>query len=918
MLDQNMQKTTFHAAESEWLRSFSLNHIKCLIVCRGPVRKETMDVFDDIGVKEYGILLSEKDSIVYPKTLAPELRGFRFPKNIHRVPDYMGAGAEEKKQRIQQILGIAKDNGYTHIFAGYGFMAEDFEFIEAIEKSGVAFMGPGSHVARQAGAKDEAKKLARKIGVSVTPGIDNVSALALLSKAKDKAALEKTAKDNDLSFQYDDGKELADNAEDLLLASYSKGIDIISVSDLQQEAEKQVEEIWKKFPKNRIRFKYIGGGGGKGQRIVGDKDQVAGAVMEILAESKVVEKGSNRNFLIELNIENTRHNEMQLLGNGEWTISLGGRDCSLQMHEQKLLEMSFTQEMMHEEIGNSQNETRKKALEGDLQALIEMEEEGEKFGEEINLDSVSTFELILEGTNHFFMEVNTRIQVEHRVTEIAYRLKFTNPDNPEEFFYIDSLVEAMALMAAHGKRLQKPERIVRNLSAGEARINATNQALQPHAGGLIKNWSKPLEYEIRDDQGIGIRNPDTGSFIHYRVAGAYDSNIALLVSYGKSREENLVRLGEIIKKTELRGNDLQTNMELHYGMINWILGKDIMFKPSTRFMNSYLAGVGSIAKILVDLDLDILWKDLLGRTKKESPESAAILQKKLTLLVRPIKELMRSSHKLAGFIGLHENNSWKQEGDTTVFLKNPINILHSLYDYLDLQVNADKAPCYQIWPHDAEILQEALDFYADLDELAGGEKDFAFWEKAFTENKNPVADKIDADTWKACVAAHKGFQLGLNILQIFPGIAKQSGFTEIQINAELDPIIPDKFKDPENIASLVKYLAPPPKASSDEIVAPMGGMFYGREAPNMPPMIQEGDHFEAGQPLFIIEVMKMFNKINAPFSGTVVKNNLPDSDGKIVKKGQPIFKIEPDEVVKEETPEEIQARKQKVSLSLLA
>ena len=65
---------------------------------------------------------------------------------------------------------------------------------------------------------------------------------------------------------------------------------------------------------------------------------------EVLNEVKATGVGENKNVLIELNIEQTRHNEIQLLGNGEWCISLGGRDCSLQMHEQKLLEVSVTQE----------------------------------------------------------------------------------------------------------------------------------------------------------------------------------------------------------------------------------------------------------------------------------------------------------------------------------------------------------------------------------------------------------------------------------------------------------------------------------------------------------------------------------------------------------------------------------------------
>ncbi|MEI7893683.1 MAG: biotin carboxylase N-terminal domain-containing protein, partial [Myxococcales bacterium] len=209
MLDKNFIPRRFHESDSHWVRSFSLESIKCLIVCRGPVRKEAIERFDAIGVAEYGMLLSEKDSIVYPKCLAPELRDFKFAKNVHRVPDYMGSGQEEKAARIKEILEIAKKNGYSHIFAGYGFMAEDAEFIEAVEQAGILFMGPSSQVAKGAGAKDEAKKLARSLKVSVTPGVDNVTALALLTKVQDQAGLEGVARQHAIYFEYDGNKTLA-------------------------------------------------------------------------------------------------------------------------------------------------------------------------------------------------------------------------------------------------------------------------------------------------------------------------------------------------------------------------------------------------------------------------------------------------------------------------------------------------------------------------------------------------------------------------------------------------------------------------------------------------------------------------------------------------------------------------------------
>ncbi|UMQ59936.1 biotin/lipoyl-containing protein [Leptospira interrogans] len=914
MIDFQNNLIQFHQSSSPWIRSFSLESIKCLIVCRGPVRKEAMEIFDSIGIREYGILLSEKDSVVYPMALAPELRGFRFPNNIHRVPDYMGAGKEEKMERIEQIISIAKDNKYTHIFAGYGFMAEDSEFISAIEKSGVVFMGPASYVADQAGSKDAAKKIARKLEVSVTPGVDNISSLALLAKAPDAKSLEKIAKEKGIDFVFDPSLSLEVNAENLLELGYSKIIEFVSIADLQVEAEKECKKIWEKYSKNRIRFKYIGGGGGKGQRVVSKPEEVKGAVQEILSESKVTAPGTNKNFLIELNIENTRHNEIQLIGNGEWCLALGGRDCSVQMHEQKLLELSLTQELLEKEIAACAATHPKKAevLKGDLKVLREMEEQSERFGAAVKLNSVSTFESIVEGTNHFFMEVNTRIQVEHRVTEMVYSLKFKNPENQNEFFIVDSLIEAMALLSLHGKRLQKPERIFRFPSGAEVRINATNKAIQPHAGGVIMNWSKPLADEIRDDQGISIRNPDMGLFVHYKVAGAYDSNIALLISHGENRKDNLIRLGNILRKTELRGYDLQTNLLVHYGLIHWILGKDAMFKPSTSFMISYLAGVGALEKIIKDVDLEIAWKKIISEA---SADLKKVLSRKLTLITRPIGELIKDAHLSAGFIGFHLNRSWKISGSKIEWLRNPIFILADLYHYLNMEADPSLPPSEQIWDHDDEVLQKALSFYQELAKRTGSNPDSI--ELVASLNAGKSLNGIEAGLLSSVLASHNGYQSGLELLKLLSYAGLNSGFYKLEVDEKLEAVIPEEFRKTETRDSLIKFLAPPPKASSDEIVAPMGGMFYSKEAPDLPPMIKVGDHFKAGQPLFIVEVMKMFNKISAPFSGTVKEILLNDSDGKIISKGQTIFKIVPDEVIHIETEAEITERKKKITLSLI-
>ncbi len=251
MLNRKGERIRAAEAESRWARSFDASDVKCLVVCRGPVRKEAFDVFDEIGVREYGMLLSEKDSVVYPRCLAPELRSLRFPSNVHRVADYMGAGQEEKLARIREIIEIAESHGYTHIFAGYGFMAEDADFISAIEASTVRFIGPSAHVLRSAGAKDEAKKLARSLGNAVVPGVDNPSALALLERAGDQKALERLASQHRLDFRWDPAVDLGENAERLLQAGYAKSVELVTIEELQKIAERESIAIWQIYPGRR-------------------------------------------------------------------------------------------------------------------------------------------------------------------------------------------------------------------------------------------------------------------------------------------------------------------------------------------------------------------------------------------------------------------------------------------------------------------------------------------------------------------------------------------------------------------------------------------------------------------------------------------------------------------------------------------
>ncbi|MCR8923368.1 biotin carboxylase [Dasania sp. GY-MA-18] len=910
---------------SAWVQSFHCEDIKPLIICRGPIRKEAMDVFDEMGINNYGILLSEKDSITYTNALAPELRKLTDPSRVHRVPDYTGATKEERAARIQQIISIAKANAYDAIFAGYGFMSEDAEMVEAMEQAGLNFIGPGSHTQRAAGMKDQAKRTALETGVSVTPGVNNATSLALFAKYG-REGLETCAKEHKLTVDFTACKDDEEKALALLAASYRAGIDIITAADIGAALQVEAKRMLAEKPNNRFRLKAIAGGGGKGQRILKSANSYTGAsleekvekaaakvpalVLECLIELKTNGVGDNKNVLIEMNIDTTRHQEIQVVGNGDWCMTMGGRDCSLQMHEQKLLEVSVTEEELQTAIATAEaaNKTAEvQQLKKDLDILRKMEHEGAVFGAAVKLNSVGTFECIVDGEAHYFMEMNTRIQVEHRVTELCYKLKFSNPENPQDFFIAESLVEVMVLIARHGNRLPKPERLPREPASVEARLNATNQALQPHAGGMIERWSNPIAGEIRDDQGISMHNPDTDVFMKYHLAGAYDSNIALLLTTGNSRLDSYQRLAEVLRRTTLRGKDLATNLEFHYGLVNWFIGNNINARPSTNFIVPYLTAVGQLKEAANQIDLNYAYGQIRNNYLNDCEASHKAgfdqaLDRKQGLLLRPLQHFVEQPHNLSGWLSINQQHfSFNEQG--LVWHKNPIALLADIYHYLHMDYVAGKPAANMIWCHDNELLQKALSFYNSLEQRLGVNS-FAELEAALAGDK---PDSMEQSQWQAVIAAHAGFQAGTEILAILPYLAKQTGFYELSVNEDLSIHIPAALTDGELQAAMAKVLVPPPVASSDEILAASGGMFYPREAPGMQPFVEVGSHFNEGDPLYIVEVMKMFNKVYAPFSGTI-DAIFVETDGSIIKKGQKLFKITPDEVVVVETPEQVQQR----------
>lgn len=895
-------------SSSEWIRSFACDDMSVLIVCRGPIRKEAIDVFREMGIEKVGILISERDSIVYPRALSPELR-IMEPHHVHPVPDYTGATKDERVQRIEKIIQICQEHGYRYVFAGYGFMAEDAEFVHMLEAVGLTFIGPGSYTQRAAGAKDQAKRTALENNVSVTPGINDSTTRTLLAKYPTRAALATLVEKEglDLAQLHDESMDLEQVGALVLNVAGTKGIDLFTIDELAEQIQRDAEGLLTANPGRRFRLKAIGGGGGKGQRIFSDATVVPTLVREVLSEVKATGAGDNKNMLLELNIEHTRHNEIQILGNGDWCIALGGRDCSLQMHEQKLVEVSITQEGFQVALDQARaegNEAKAKILELDLAVLTRMEAEAERFGRAVRLDSASTFECIVEGDRHYFMEVNTRIQVEHRVSELCYALRFSNPANAGDYFDVQSLVECMALVARHKARLPKPTRVRRAAAALEVRLNATDRALNPAAGGVIISWSDPIDGEIRDDQGISIKNPDTGLFMRYRLAGAYDSNIALLLATGDNRASSFERLAEILRRTNLRGLDLATNLEFLFGIVTWFKARDEWAKPTTRFVVPYLTLVGELAREAQSIDFHYAFQQighhaLHAVADHRDPVQAATRQAfelKETLLGRPIALLIDEPHFLSAWLSQHHGD-FVFDGPRLQWNRNPLDVLSETYHLLHLDDNPGEPAAQRIWDHDNQLLATGLRFYAALRSRIPRTLTWPELDQAL--RREQPAFGFSPGLWDEIRAAHLGHQLGFDILSILPLLAERVGFFDLALRDDLSINIPERLLDPAHQLAMRKVLVPPPATKADEIVAAMGGTFYAQEAPHLPTFVSKGCHFDQGDPLYIIEVMKMFNKVYAEFAGTI-DDILVSESGVVVRKGQPLFKVTPDEQVVEE------------------
>lgn len=272
-----------------------------------------------------------------------------------------------------------------------------------------------------------------------------------------------------------------------------------------------------------VMIKAAGGGGGKGMRIVHTDASFLNAFMA--AQSEAISSFDNPCLYVEKFVENPRHVEFQIMGDTFGNIiHLGDRDCSIQRRYQKLIEESpapFLDKNLREKMAKMAIEAAKA----------------------INYFSLGTVEFLLdEEKNYYFMEMNTRIQVEHPVTEMVTGL---------------DLVKEQIRIAAGKKMPYKQSDIKLSGHSIECRINAENPKTFRPCPGKIHDFHLP--------GGLGIRI-DTAIYLNCQIPPFYDSLIAKLISHGKDRKEAIDRMRRALDEFHCDG--IETTIPFHREILN--------------------------------------------------------------------------------------------------------------------------------------------------------------------------------------------------------------------------------------------------------------------------------------------------------------------------------------------------------------
>ncbi|MFQ5751238.1 MAG: acetyl-CoA carboxylase biotin carboxylase subunit [bacterium] len=285
-----------------------------------------------------------------------------------------------------------------------------------------------------------------------------------------------------------------------------------SILQNKNEAKKIASEIG--FP---VMIKAAAGGGGRGMRIVRDETSLDAAYD--MSRNEAESAFGNPDLYMEKYFENPRHIEVQILGDSHGNvIALGERECSIQRKHQKLIE-----------------ESPSPAITPDIR--MKMAAAAIKGAKAVNYESAGTIEFLYENGQFYFMEMNTRIQVEHPVTEAVFGT---------------DLIKRQIEIAA-GKKFEWDKNYQMRGHAIECRINAENpaQEFRPSPG-------KITSFHVPGGPGIRV---DTHAYAHYVIPPYYDSLIAKVITHGKNRAEALVRMSRCLEEFVIEG--IHTTIPFH-------------------------------------------------------------------------------------------------------------------------------------------------------------------------------------------------------------------------------------------------------------------------------------------------------------------------------------------------------------------
>lgn len=418
---------------------------KILIANRGEIALRIQRACRELGVKTV-VVHSEADRDAKYVRLADE--------SVCIGP----ASPRDSYLNMPAIISAAEVTDAEAIHPGYGFLAENADFAERVEKSGFVFIGPRPETIRVMGDKVRAKQAMIAAGVPVVPGSDG---------------------------------GLPDDPAEILRIAREIGYPVI--------------------------IKAAGGGGGRGMRVVYTEAALLNAVA--LTRTEAQSAFDNPEVYMEKFLENPRHIEVQVLADGgRNALWLGERDCSMQRRHQKVIEEA--------------------PAPGIPRRLIERI--GERCAEacrSMQYRGAGTFEFLYENGEFYFIEMNTRIQVEHTVTEMITGI---------------DLVQQQIRIAAGEKFTLRQRDVQLRGHAIECRINAEDPYRFTPSPGRITNWHVP--------GGPGIRM-DSHVFAGYTVPPYYDSMIGKLIAYGDTREQAIARMSIALSEMVVEG--VKTNIPLH-------------------------------------------------------------------------------------------------------------------------------------------------------------------------------------------------------------------------------------------------------------------------------------------------------------------------------------------------------------------